>query len=317
VPGVARRTSSAHRTLDESPLDDRKASFVESKLKIDLQRGRRCSSGLRQYDGNFQGLPGHAIRPRGRQYHCRGKVGAGDLGDEGVGSPCWADARDKPARIPKRLIARGTFVCGGRPGQFLKELEVRRFPTIISVIEPVTKSRDRELVERFRNGDRDAFSALYRAHHAAVFRFALYLTGDRERAGEVTQEVFVWLVHHPSAFDPERGDLPAFLGGVARQMLRRHRREEQRWLPLNETAAGTSPPPEIAESEDAAELWNAIATLPERYREAVILCDLEEMSNEQAASVLGCAVGTIWSRLHRAHELLQRKLQAKKVRCSL
>lgn len=176
---------------------------------------------------------------------------------------------------------------------------------------------DRELVDRFRSGDRDAFSALYRTHYAAVFRFALYMTGDRERAGEVTQEVFVWLIHHPGAFDPERGDLPAFLGGVARQFLRRRRREEQRWLPLNESdAAATMPPREIAASDDAADLWKAIASLPERYREAVILCDMEEMSNEQAASVLGCAVGTIWSRLHRAHELLQRKLQGK-MRCSI
>ncbi|HUB81875.1 MAG TPA: RNA polymerase sigma factor [Bryobacteraceae bacterium] len=174
---------------------------------------------------------------------------------------------------------------------------------------------DGELVRRFRSGDREAFSAIYRAHQGAVFRFALYLTADRERAAEITQEVFVWLIHHPSAFDPERGELAAFLGGVARQMLRRQRREEQRWLPLNESAAGTAPPPEIGDSE-AAELWKAIASLPERYREAVILCDLEEMSNEQAAATLGCAVGTIWSRLHRAHELLQRKLQGKKVNCS-
>jgi RNA polymerase sigma-70 factor (ECF subfamily) len=197
----------------------------------------------------------------------------------------------------------------------LKLLEVSGSPAAISGIERVQEIRDGELVKRFRNGDREAFSAIYRAHHGAVFRFALYLTGDRERAGEITQEVFVWLIYHPSAFDPERGDLAAFLGGVARQTLRRRRREEQRWLPLNELAAGAAPPPEIADSEDAAELWKAIASLPERYREAVILCDMEEMSNEQAAATLGCAVGTIWSRLHRAHELLQRKLQGKKVNC--
>ena len=77
-------------------------------------------------------------------------------------------------------------------------------------------------------------------------------------------------------------------------------------------------PGELAEAEEAAELWKAIGSLPESYREAVILCDMEEMSNEQAAAVLGCALGTVWSRLHRAHELLSRKLQAKKEgqRCS-
>ena len=127
---------------------------------------------------------------------------------------------------------------------FLKELEVADAAAAINVIEPVSDGGEGELVKRFRDGDRDAFSALYKTHHAAVFRFALYLTGDRERAGEITQEVFVWLVHHPAAFDPERGDLRAFLGGVARQMLRRRRREEQRWLPLDDSAAGTAPPPE-------------------------------------------------------------------------
>jgi RNA polymerase sigma-70 factor (ECF subfamily) len=200
---------------------------------------------------------------------------------------------------------------------FLKLLEGPARPAAISVIEPVRESSDGQLAERFRNGDREAFSAIYQRHHGAIFRFALYLTGDRERAGEITQEVFVWLVHHPAAFDPERGELAAFLGGVARQMVRKRRRDEQRWLPLSENAMGAAPPAEIADSEDAAELWRAIATLPERYREAVILCDMEEMSNEQAAQALGCAVGTIWSRLHRAHELLQRKLAGKKVKCSL
>jgi len=199
---------------------------------------------------------------------------------------------------------------------FLKELEVAGVPAAINVIEPVHNGSERELVERFRDGDRDAFSALYKIHHAGVFRFALYMTGDRERAGEIAQEVFVWLIHHPAAFDPARGDLRSFLGGVARQMLRRRRREEQRWLPLDESAAGAAPPAEIADAEEAADLWKAIASLPERYRETVILCDMEEMSNEQAAEILGCAVGTVWSRLHRAHELLQRKLQAKNVRCS-
>ena len=179
----------------------------------------------------------------------------------------------------------------------------------INGIEPLPEIGGRALAERLRSGDRDAFSAVYRAHHAAVFRFALYMTGDREQAAEVTQEVFVWLIHHPSAFDPARGDLPAFLSGVARKFLCRRHRDRQRWAPLPDLPA---PPREIAEFEDAADLWKALASLPEPYREAVVLCDLEEMSNEEAACVMGCAVGTVWSRLHRAHELLQRKLQVRK-----
>ena len=67
--------------------------------------------------------------------------------------------------------------------------------------------RDRDLLKRFRAGDRDAFTQLYRENQRAVFRFALLMTGDEPRAAEATQDVFVWLIHHPEKFDPERGEL--------------------------------------------------------------------------------------------------------------
>ncbi|HUI57014.1 MAG TPA: RNA polymerase sigma factor [Bryobacteraceae bacterium] len=192
-------------------------------------------------------------------------------------------------------------------------------------MEDFEATTDRDLIERFRAGDRDAFATLYRAHHPAVFRFALYMTGDRARAGEVTQDVFVWLIHHPDAFDPARGGLAPFLTGIARQFLRRRKQEDRRWLPLDEPAASRlhlshrpAVPREISAAEDAADLWKAIASLPEPYREVVVLCDMEEMSNEKAAAALGCAVGTVWSRLNRAHALLFRKLKGKeRQRCSI
>ena len=179
---------------------------------------------------------------------------------------------------------------------------------------------DRDLLLRFRDGDREAFTVLYRAHFPAVFRFALYMTGDRNRAGEITQDVFVWLVHHPGDYDMERGDLPAFLGGVARKFMHRRLQLEKRWMPLDETAVssrrGGSAGPEVVrgleQRQEIADLHKAIASLPERYREAVVLCDLQEKSYEQAAQELGCALGTVRSRLHRARELLVRKFQWKK-----
>ena len=57
-------------------------------------------------------------------------------------------------------------------------------------------------------------------------------------------------------------------------------------------------------------IWKAVLSLPEHYREVVVLCDLHESSYAEAASALGCAIGTIRSRLHRAHEMLARKLQS-------
>jgi RNA polymerase sigma-70 factor (ECF subfamily) len=177
---------------------------------------------------------------------------------------------------------------------------------------------DRDLLRRFSEGDREAFTTLYRAHFPAVFRFVLYMAGDRIQAAEITQDTFVWLVRHPGDFDAGRGDLPAFLGGVARKLLHRRQQTERRWLPLDEAAlspahaSGAELSRGMEHRQDIAELRKAIAALPERYREAVVLCDLQEKSYLQAAEELGCALGTVRSRLHRARELLVRKFQMKK-----
>jgi RNA polymerase sigma-70 factor (ECF subfamily) len=175
---------------------------------------------------------------------------------------------------------------------------------------------DRDLIARFRDGDREAFTALYRTHSPAVFRLALHLAGDREKATEVTQDVFVWLIHHAGDFEPARGELGSYLAGVARKFVLRLQQSQRRWMPLEESAATLHDP---AGGLEAAEVRKAIASLPMRYREAVVLCDLEGQTYQEAAGALGCATGTVRSRLHRARELLGRKLQRRKEsqRCAI
>jgi RNA polymerase sigma-70 factor (ECF subfamily) len=170
---------------------------------------------------------------------------------------------------------------------------------------------DRTLIDRFKAGDREALAAIYREHQAAVFRFAFHMTADTIAAGEVTQDVFVWLIHHPAAFDPGRGALASFLVGVARKFVQRRTRNARRWLPFDDAVPVATVGPDLASGIDAASLRKAIGRLPVRYREAIVLCDLEGRSYEEAAVVLGCAIGTIRSRLHRGRELLARKFQAK------
>jgi RNA polymerase sigma-70 factor (ECF subfamily) len=181
---------------------------------------------------------------------------------------------------------------------------------------PESPIRDRDLLKRFRAGDGDAFTLLYRVHQTSVFRFAMLMTGDPAKAAEVTQDVFIWLMHHAGNFDPARGELAAFLSGVTRKFLQRRRGEELRWVPLDEgmLAADDHDRREREDtrgdrSNDAEALRRAILALPEKYREVVVRCDLEEKSYEEAALVIGCAVGTVRSRLHRARGLLARKLE--------
>jgi RNA polymerase sigma-70 factor (ECF subfamily) len=183
--------------------------------------------------------------------------------------------------------------------------------------EHLNGAGDRDPLARFRAGDREAFTLIYRLHSPAVFRFAMHMTGDRMKAAEITQDVFVWLIHHSGNYDAARGELGAFLLGVTRKLLLRLLRNERKWVPLDEVgkAAGkalsTSP---TARTDDSHTAWlrEAIGALPVRYREVVVLCDLEGHTYEDAAGALDCAVGTVRSRLHRARELLGRKLQSRK-----
>ena len=181
------------------------------------------------------------------------------------------------------------------------------------------RSAETDLIRRFQQGDREAFTALYRMHQPAVARFTFYMTGDPDKAEEVTQDVFVWLIHHPLAFDSTLGTLSAFLGGVARKLLQRQWRRQRPWQSLEgllgrHSSASEWPAPtvDLARTIDSASLRKAIASLPPRYREAIVLCELEGNSYEEAAILLKCPIGTLRSRLHRARYLLMEKFRTRK-----
>lgn len=175
------------------------------------------------------------------------------------------------------------------------------------------ETADKALIDQFLRGDQDAFTAIYQAHHAAIFRFAFHMTGDTAVAAEIAQDVFVWLMHHAADFDPVRGGLAQFLAGVARKFLQKRRSAERRWLPFKDVLFRfVSREPSVDRGIDAGTVRTAIAALPLRYREAIVLCDLESRTYEEAAGVLCCAVGTVRSRLHRGRELLARKFQPNK-----
>jgi RNA polymerase sigma factor (sigma-70 family) len=101
---------------------------------------------------------------------------------------------------------------------------------------------------------------------------------------------------------------------VTRKFIQRRRGEELRWQPLDESSLVAAESSEREDDTDAETLRRAIGVLPDKYREVVVWCDLEGMSYEEAAAMIGCAVGTVRSRLHRARALLARKLEPKVAR---
>lgn len=128
------------------------------------------------------------------------------------------------------------------------------------------------------------------------------------------------LMRDPRKYDATRGSLGGFLYGVARNRVMKHLERRPREVPLeekNEDGTGSGiilkdalTPATWAEKRERVEqIRAAVRDLPTEFREAVVLCELEELSYEEAAQVAGCPIGTIRSRLHRGRALLMAKLE--------
>src|SRR4051794_30408208 len=171
---------------------------------------------------------------------------------------------------------------------------------------------DEELIAAVAAGGREAFAALYRRRRPDGYRFALHMTGAPAAADDVAQEVFLAVIREAGRYTPGRSGVVPWLLGIARNHALR-RITERRHDPLpeaeREPATTSDPVDAMARDEDVAALRAALADLPVVYREAVVLCDLQELSYQDAAGAAACAIGTIRSRLHRGRALLAERLR--------
>lgn len=170
-----------------------------------------------------------------------------------------------------------------------------------------------ELIRRTAHGDRAAFDSLYALRQPALYRYALAMSSDAAVAEETVHDVFLALIRRTARFDATRGSAQSFLFGVARNLVREKLRARGRTATSDEDLLDLpSPEPSLPDRLDAdatrQRLHEAVAKLPLNYREALVLCDLQQMSYADAAERAGLAVGTIRSRLHRARALLRRRL---------
>ena len=123
------------------------------------------------------------------------------------------------------------------------------------------------------------------------------------------QDVFISLLSHPRAFQPELGNLQAYLIGMARNLVRRHLAGSLRDIEAGMIRSSETPFDLFSHDQEMRALQGAILSLPVSYREAVVLCEIQEVDYHAAARQLGCALGTVRSRLHRARAILARKLR--------
>jgi RNA polymerase sigma-70 factor (ECF subfamily) len=173
---------------------------------------------------------------------------------------------------------------------------------------------DVELVERHRGGDDAAFGEVYQRFGEMVYNVALRLSGHREEASDLTQEIFLRIYRHLGGFGG-RSTLKTWIFRVAvnhcRDRLSRHQvttepidggTHDQR----TDFADPSRSPEELAlAADDGRRVADCLDRLPHCFREAVVLRDIEGLSYEEIADVLGIRVGTVRSRIARGREQLR------------
>lgn len=170
---------------------------------------------------------------------------------------------------------------------------------------PADDAVDAELLAEIAAGAEQAFVDLYRRRHQDVFRFALAMSRSRSFAQDVMQEVFLNVLENAARFDSAKGSARGWLFGCARYVTLDRLRFERRWTDETPAEAADASGDERLHMDQRIErLHAAIARLPVEYREALVLCELQELSYAETAAVLACPLGTVRSRLHRGKALL-------------
>jgi RNA polymerase sigma-70 factor, ECF subfamily len=183
-------------------------------------------------------------------------------------------------------------------------------------------TQEASLVEELKSGSEEAFAYLLARYQNPVFNLVTHILLNRADAADVLQEVFLKVFKGIRRFHGE-SSLKTWIYRIAvheasnyrRGWLRRARREpfsldENSALALRTFAQSSAPSPYQAaeQSERQAFVETALASLPQAYRAVLVLREIEGLSYDEIAGVLGLAEGTVKSRLLRGREMLRRKL---------
>jgi len=176
-------------------------------------------------------------------------------------------------------------------------------------------AEERALVEAAKRGSKAAFEALYRNHVGKVYGLCLRMTAHPATAEDCTQEAFIQAWRSLPAFE-SRSAFGTWLHRIAVNAVLaqgRRRRERLGTSASAEDEAVALPDPAIGDASTVLDLEAGLRRLPAGARQALVLVGLYGYSHEEAAGLLGVAVGTCKSQVHRARQLLGERLAAAEV----
>jgi RNA polymerase sigma-70 factor, ECF subfamily len=160
-----------------------------------------------------------------------------------------------------------------------------------------------ELIQQAKS-DPEAMAELFRNHYAPIGRYIQHRVGSSSTAEDLTSEVFLTMVRYLPRFRVNGTPFRAWLYRLATNQVNRWARHQRRfaWKQLQDYPSSET---QGLDEESAARIRAALLTLPVHYQSALALHYLEELPVESVAQVLGCAVGTVKSRLARGRDLLR------------
>lgn len=192
----------------------------------------------------------------------------------------------------------------------------------------VSETDDRTLLDKAVAGDAGALEALMGRHAGRVYRLAYGITRNPADAEEVVQDVFLTVVRKGGSFEGQAA-LATWMYRVTMNAALNRRRGKRRELEVsleehlptyteNGHRAGdrsdllvdwsSTPEERVLSGESRRVLENAIDSLPDHYRAVLVLRDVEDLSNEEVASIVGDSLASVKSRLHRARMALREQL---------
>jgi len=164
---------------------------------------------------------------------------------------------------------------------------------------------DEELMSQVRSGVGEMLGVLFERYHVPLFNFFLKLTGDRAMSEDLVQDVFFRILKYRHSYRTDTA-FRAWMYQIARNARLDHlrkRRPETSWEP--EMSPAVAPVDTAQQGQEAVLLHHALMRISEDKREVLVLSRFQDLKYEEIAQLLGCEVGTVKTRVHRALQELR------------
>lgn len=168
---------------------------------------------------------------------------------------------------------------------------------------------DEELMLEVRNGRGETLGVLFDRYHAPLYNFYSRLTGDRTLSDDLVQEVFLRILRYRQSYQPGT-PFRAWIYQIARNARVDHYRKTPKHITFEpEMMPAVIPKDSAQQSQETALLHRALMQMPEEKREILILSRFQELKYEEIARLLGCELGTVKTRIHRAIQELRQNFK--------